>query len=43
MKGKKEKKEQILENYVKNVISQETTCHFGAMVISRHLHNITRL
>lgn len=30
-----------MENYVKNVISYETTCHFGAIVITRHLHNIT--
>lgn len=30
---------QILENYVKNiVISHETTCHFGAIAISRTLH-----
>lgn len=34
-----EEKKQILENYVKNIVtSHETTCHFRAIAISRTLH-----
>lgn len=42
--GKTEEKKQILENDGKNiVISHETICHFGAIAISRTLHNISWL
>lgn len=39
-----EGKKQILENYGKNIVtSHETTCHFGAIAMSRALHNISWL
>lgn len=42
--GKTEEKKQILENYVRNIVtSRETICHFGAIAISRTLHNISWL
>lgn len=45
MKGvKTEGKKQILENDGKNIVtSYETTCHVGAIAISRALHNISWL